>query len=414
MKAAIITVGDELLNGQTIDTNSAWISEQLNSIGISVVMKYAVPDHLADIVHALEIANNKADLILMTGGLGPTKDDITKVAIAKYVGDEMSFSQDTYDRISGYFNKRKLSLTEAHRQQCYMPSSAILVENPRGTAPGMWIERPNMILLSMPGVPSEMKAIMSTSALTMIQSRATGQYIEHYIIQTAGTGETVLAEMIEDIVDEFPEELSMAYLPGIASVKLRVTGKGNDEKKINQLVQTYGQLIKSRVEKYVFGLGTTTLPRALQDLCISKNIHIATAESCTGGGVSHMITSEPGSSAYFIGAAVTYSNESKKNLLGVKDSTLDTHGAVSEETVKEMVAGVIQLMQADCAIAISGIAGPGGGTPEKPVGTIWLAIGSKNHIKTRKLQLVKDRTMNIEYTIVLALNELRLFVQDNF
>lgn len=414
MKAAIITVGDELLNGQTIDTNSAWISAELNNIGISVVMKYAVSDQLPDIVQSLKIANDNADLILMTGGLGPTKDDITKVAIADFVGDDMVFSQDTFDRISNYFNRRSLTLTEAHRQQCYIPSSAQLVENPRGTAPGMWIERPNMILLSMPGVPGEMKAIMTTSALSMIKSRASGQYIEHFIIQTAGTGETVLADMIEDIVEEFPHELSMAYLPGIASVKLRVTGKGNDEKQIHALVQSYGDKIKTRVEKYVFGTGNTTLPKSLQELCISKNIRIATAESCTGGGVSHMITSEPGSSAYFVGAAVTYSNELKTKLLGVKEATLAQFGAVSEETVKEMVAGAIRLMNSDCAIAISGIAGPGGGTSEKPVGTIWLAVGKENHIKTRKLQLVRDRTMNIEYTIILAINELRLFVQDNF
>lgn len=403
-----------MLNGQTIDTNSAWLSEQLNSIGIQVALKYAAPDDHEAIINAMKIACVEADIILMTGGLGPTKDDITKKAIADFTDDHLVFSQATFDRISDLFNTRNIPLTAAHRQQCFMPSKALLIDNARGTAPGMWIEKDGKIIISMPGVPSEMKAIVTNGVLIKIRDKVPGQYIEHYIIHTAGTGETALAEMIEDIVDGFPPQLSMAYLPGIASVKLRVTGRGNNEAEINRMVQEQGKKIEERVKKYVFGKGMTNLPTALRDLCIEKKVKVATAESCTGGGVSHMITSVPGSSEYFMGSVVSYSNELKMNLLKVKPQTLEQHGAVSEETVKEMVKGAIALMHVDCVVAISGIAGPGGGTPDKPVGTVWIAVGDSHQIKTRRLQLVKDRKMNIEYSVMLALNELRLFVQDNF
>ncbi len=414
MKAAVITVGDELLNGQTIDTNSAWIGQELNKIGVTLTTKIAAPDLHEDIIRALEVASEKAELILMTGGLGPTKDDITKKSIADYIGDSMIFSESTYRRIEDFFKKRNRKILQAHRDQCYIPSKAQLVQNPRGTAPGMWFEHKNKIILSMPGVPGEMKAIMNTAGLDMIKKLVKDSHIKHYIIQTAGVGETTLAEAIDDIVDSFPNEVSIAYLPNIGRVKLRITAKTKTQKDAEELSQKYGQLITERVEKYVFGIGDITLSAALGQLCKAKSIKISTAESCTGGGIGNTIVSQAGSSAYYEGTIVSYSNQLKTSLLGVSTSTLNTHGAVSKQTVTEMVAGLIKLTHTDVGLAVSGIAGPGGGTPDKPVGTIWLAVGSRENIITKKLQLARDRTMNISYTITLALNELRLFIQDNF
>lgn len=415
MKAAIIAVGDELLNGQTIDTNSAWLAQRLNEVGVQVLFKQATADQHDEIIEALERATSKVDLILMTGGLGPTKDDITKKSIADYVGDEMVFDQGTYERIENLFTARGLSITDAHRQQCYMPSSTTLLSNPRGTAPGMWIERPDFVILSMPGVPNEMKAIMNAGALQRIKEKYKGQVIEHSIIQTVGIGETRIAEAIDSIVESFPSTISIAYLPSVGSVKLRLTGKGDNENTIQSELEDFTQQIVNTLDpKYIFGFGNISLAESLQKLCINKNVKVATAESCTGGGISHRITAIPGSSAYFMGTVVSYANDVKTRVLGVSQQTIDNEGAVSESTVVQMVKGVTQLMNVDVSVAVSGIAGPEGGTPDKPVGTIWLAVGNEQIVKTKKLQLVKDRKINIDYTIVAALNELRLFVEDNF
>ncbi len=414
MIASIVTVGDELLNGQTVDTNSAWLGEKLNEIGVTLSLKLSVTDTMKGIIDGLKFASQHSDIILMTGGLGPTKDDITKEAIAEYIGDQMSFSDETYERIAGYFKSRKRPMLEAHKQQCYMPSTATLVNNPLGTAPGMWMTHEDNIILSMPGVPREMKGIMSEGGLAKIKALVTGSHIEHYIIQTAGVGETTIAEKIEDIIESFPPELSIAYLPGVASVKLRLTAKGASHDFVKRLTESFGERVTERLGNMVFGIGSEKLPQALGKLCTQKKLVIATAESCTGGGIGHQLTSIPGSSRYYTGSIVSYSNELKQNLLNVSSDTLNNHGAVSEQTVTEMIYGLVDATQCDVGVAVSGIAGPGGGSPEKPVGTIWIAVGNREKIKTRKLQLVRNRKLNIDYTIALAMNELRLFIEGNF
>ena len=414
MIASIVTVGDELLNGQTVDTNSGWLGEKLNEIGVTLSLKLSVSDTMKGIIDGLNYASERSDIILMTGGLGPTKDDITKVAIAEYIGDTMSFSDATYERIAGFFKARQRPMLEAHKQQCYMPSTALLVNNPLGTAPGMWISHNDKIILSLPGVPREMKGIMSEGGLEKINALVEGSYINHYIIQTAGVGETTIAEKINDIIEDFPPEISIAYLPGVASVKLRLTVKATQQELAEKLTQTFGNRITERLGNMVYGLGSIKLPQAIGKLCIDKELIIATAESCTGGGIGHDLTSIAGSSAYYTGSIVSYSNELKQKLLGVSSETLRNHGAVSEEAVRDMIHGLVDATQCDVGVAVSGIAGPGGGTPEKPVGTIWIAIGNQEKIKTRKLQLVRNRRLNIDYTIVLAMNELRLFIEGNF
>lgn len=414
MIASIVTVGDELLNGQTIDTNSAWLGEQLNKIGVTLTLKLSVGDTEEDIIAGMTYASRKSDIILMTGGLGPTKDDITKIAIANYLGDEMVFSAPTYERIKNIFETRNRTVLDVHRQQCYMPSSAELVNNPVGTAPGMWMRRDEKIILSMPGVPREMKEIMIQGGLQKIESLVQGIHIKHYIIQTAGVGESTIAHKIEDLVEGFPSDLSMAYLPSSGTVKLRLTAKTQDEQRANSVTETFGQKIVDRLGKMVFGIGPDKLPHALGKLCKEKGIKIATAESCTGGGIGNMIVSVPGSSAYYEGSLVTYSNVLKSSLLQVKADTLNEYGAVSQETVQEMIGGLLDHTNCDAGVAVSGIAGPGGGTADKPVGTIWIAVGNRAKVVTRKLQLVRNRKMNIDYTITFALNELRLFIEGNF
>ena len=410
MNAAILTIGDELLNGQTIDTNAAWMGQELNLIGVSVVSKLSVGDEAQAIKDGLDYSYQHASLVIVTGGLGPTKDDITKKCLADYFEDDLTFDQGSYDRIEAYFSRTNRKPTEAHKLQCHMPTKAELIENQRGTAPGMWFAEEGKFLLSMPGVPSEMKGIMKYGGLSKIDAINTRQNIYHYIIQTAGMGETYIAEQIDEIVASFPDFLSIAYLPGLASVKLRLTAKGPDAAQIKTETEAKGARIVGTLGDAVFALGNSTLEEVVGLLAKEKGLSIGTAESCTGGNISRLLTSVAGSSAYYKGSIIAYANDVKMNDLQVSKDTINTHGAVSEETVTEMVIGLINKLHVDVAIAVSGIAGPTGGTPEKPVGTIWIAVGRKDDIVTKKLQLTKNRDLNITYTSVYALNALRRYL----
>ncbi|MCL4161550.1 UNVERIFIED_CONTAM: hypothetical protein GTU68_012781 [Idotea baltica] len=410
--ATIITIGDELLYGQTIDTNSAWIGQELSKRGVAVKERIAVGDTHEDIIDALTRATSTADVLIITGGLGPTKDDITKKAMADFLNVGMHFSQPTFDRIKNYFSKIGRSTTEAHREQCMMPDTVDLITNQRGTAPGMWFDYKGTKMLSMPGVPHEMKGIMKDQGLSRIQALSPDFHIIHHILRTAGTGETFLAQEIEDVVSDFPEELSIAYLPGLASVKLRLTVQGDDLNKIIAILEIYSKRIEQKVSSWLYTSEDKELEEVLGEVCKSKGIKIGTAESCTGGKIAQLITSVPGSSSYFEGSIVSYSNKIKQEALKVSPSTLETHGAVSSETVKEMVKGAIDSLGVDVAVAVSGIAGPGGGSKEKPVGTVWVAVGNKNRILAKKWQLVKNRELNIRYSATVALNQMRLFILD--
>ena len=410
MNAAILTIGDELLNGQTIDTNAAWMGQELNLIGVSIASKLSVGDEAQAIKDGLDYCFKHASLVIVTGGLGPTKDDITKGCLANYFEDELTFDQGSYDKIKEYFSRTNRQPTEAHKLQCHMPSKAELIDNQRGTAPGMWFAEGDKFLLSMPGVPSEMKGLMKNGGLSKIDAVNTQQNIYHYIIQTAGMGETYIAEQIEDIVSTFPDFLSIAYLPGLASVKLRLTAKGADAAQIKKETEALGARIVSTLGDAVFALGNSKLEEVVGQIAKEKGLTLGTAESCTGGNISRLLTSVSGSSAYYKGSIVAYANDVKMNDLNVSEDTINTHGAVSEETVTEMVEGLINRLHVDVAVAVSGIAGPTGGTPDKPVGTIWIAVGRKGHVVTKKLQLTKTRDLNISYTSVFALNELRRYL----
>ncbi len=414
MHATIITVGDEILIGQIIDTNSAWIGEKLNLLGISIRKIISVGDDREDIKAALKDGFENSEIVLMTGGLGPTKDDITKQCIADFLHVDLEFSEPTWDRIRRFFERLERKTTEAHRQQCYMPKSAELLENKMGTAPGMWFEKNGVILISMPGVPYEMKYLMENEILPRLQKRFNAFSILHRTILTVGQGESRIAEMIRDFEDNLPAFVKLAYLPNLGRVRLRLSAQGNDKHELESVLLEKGNELKALLPEYVYGEEKDQLEEIVGKMLLERNLQLATAESCTGGYIAHQITSVPGSSAYFQGSVVSYANAVKQDMLGVKETTLIEHGAVSEATVKEMVQGVLKVIPADIGIAVSGIAGPGGGTPEKPVGTVWMAVGNKDKIETQKWQLGKDRLLNIKYTGTQALNMLRKFLLANY
>lgn len=414
MKASIITIGDEILIGQIVDTNSSWIAQQLNLAGIWVHQMLSVGDEEAAIQQALRDGLAEADLLVFTGGLGPTKDDITARTFADFFECPLVFDPATFDHICRFFEKLGRTAGEAHRRQCFLPEKAILLPNRMGTAPGMWFDHQGKVVVSLPGVPYEMKSLMEKEVLPRLRQKFNIQAVVHRTILTAGEGESRIAERLEVFENELPPFVKLAYLPNLGQVRLRLSAKGNDPQLVQQVVKDKTQELVSIIPDLVFGFDQQTLETVLGQLLLDNNLSLVTAESCTGGRISQTITSVPGASAYFKGALVAYSNELKVNHLGVSEQTLEQHGAVSEATVVEMVKGALRAFQSDLAIAVSGIAGPGGGTPEKPVGTIWVAVGNQHQVVTEKLQLGKDRTLNIKFTTTFALNMARLFVVKHY
>ena len=412
MDVQIITIGDEILIGQIIDTNSAWIGQLLNKHGFRISKITTVGDGEKEIFDAIESAMDQSDLVLLTGGLGPTKDDITKKVIADYFGVEMKFSEETWEKIQKFFKHIGRSTTPAHKQQCYMPANVNLLYNKMGTAPGMWFDKGGKVLISMPGVPYEMKYIMEHQVLPKIKDQFSTTPIAHRTIRTAGMGESKIAERVQKIEERLPDFIKLAFLPSLGHVRLRLTGMHESESKLHQILDKKVKEIEVELSDIVYATEDITLEEVVNKKLIETGLTIATAESCTGGYVAHRLTSISGSSAYFKGSVIAYANEVKMQQLNVSTKTLEEHGAVSEATVKEMVDGCLKLLQTDLAIATSGIAGPTGGTPNKPVGTIWIAIGNKDKIKTLKLQLGKNRLKNIEYTSNMALNVLFKFLID--
>lgn len=411
MKASIIIIGDEILIGQVIDTNSGRLAQQLTLIGVSVVRIITVTDQQLDILNAIRFSIQDSDLILMTGGLGSTKDDVTKYAIAKYMGVEMYFDQVVYDRIEAMYKKLNRFFSPHLRNQCFMPQGVELIPNSMGTAPGMRFRKDKKQIISMPGVPYEMKAIMEEYVLPELKE-ASDQTLFHYTIHTACTGETIIENKITHIVNTFPDHINISYLPSIGSVKIRLSAIGTNEKLLEAEVMSFANKIIDILGDIVFGFNDTSLQAELKKICIQKNITIATAESCTGGAIASRIVTVPGSSAYFKSGIVAYSNEIKQQILQIDASILENFGAVSEQTVKAMVDGVIDLFGVDVAVAISGIAGPDGGSQDKPVGTIWICVGNKSNKVTFHLLNGKNRDKNIEAGTMYALDILRKYVMN--
>jgi len=408
VNASIITIGDELLIGQTIDTNSAWIAQELNKMGIWVKRRVAVGDVWDEIWNALDEESRQSEIILITGGLGPTADDITKPLLNEYFGGKMIVNEEALHNVITIFEKYiKRPMLDVNLKQAEVPDVCTVIQNKRGTAPGMWFEKKSKIFISMPGVPNEMKGMMTDDVLPRLPALFSLPAVVHRTLLTAGIGESYLAERIKDLETSLPAHIKLAYLPNAGMVRLRLTATGLNVAEITNEIDTFFTLLQNQVKDVMVINEDKTLEEAVGILLAKYKKKVSTAESCTGGYVAHLLTSIPGSSAYFNGAVVSYDNSVKENVLNVDTGTLSNCGAVSEETVLQMATSVKQLMQTDYAIAISGIMGPGGGTEEKPVGTVWIAVAGLSETIAQKFHTRYGRMRNIEVTAIHALNMLR-------
>lgn len=407
VRAEIITIGDEILYGQIVDTNSQWISKELDKIGVTTVRKTTVSDSEPDILSAFAESTSRADIILITGGLGPTNDDLTKPCLAKFFHCELALNEQALKDVTLIFKKIGRELTETNRQQAYLPTRCSAITNRVGTAPGMWFQETRKVYVSMPGVPHEMKTMMVEQVIPRLQTVYKTPAIYHKIVKTIGIGESWLADKIESWEHQLPPHIKLAYLPGLGEVKLRLTAVGNDHTELENEVDNQIKNLKPLAGKYIYGYNRDTLPAVVGSILRDQKLTIACAESCSGGSLAKAITSVAGSSDYFMGSIVAYQNNLKESLLGVRAETLEKHGAVSEDTIIEMADGIRRRLNTDIGVATSGIAGPGGGTAQKPVGTVWIAYSDNKTKVAKKLALYKDRTINISLTTKAVLNLVR-------
>lgn len=391
----IITIGDEILIGQIVDTNSVWMAAELNKAGFQVSQITSVQDNANHIKSALDLALKKNDIVLLTGGLGPTKDDITKNTLCEYFNTKLVFDKNVLKNVENIFKNRNIPINELTKNQAYVPEKCTVIQNLVGTAPLMWFEENDKVIVSMPGVPFEMKKAMSDEIIPRLQMKFQLNSIIHKTIQTHGIGESALALKIEDWENSLPEYLHLAYLPNFGMVKLRLSGTGKNplqlEFEMNQQISTLVQILGNSI----FAFEDKTLENLVADKLKEKNLTISTAESCTGGNIAHRLTLVPGISDYFKGSVVAYNNNVKKNLLGVSEEELKKFGAVSQQVVEQMAKGVRKQLQTDVSVAVSGIAGPSGGTDEKPIGTVWIAVSTKDETLSKKFQFGKYSRENV-------------------
>jgi nicotinamide-nucleotide amidase len=416
INASIITIGDELLIGQTIDTNSAFIAQELNKIGVWVKRRVAVGDIYDDIWKALDEESEYAQIIIITGGLGPTADDITKPLLCKYFGGKLVVNEKVEQHVKYLIEKvfrRSGPILERNLKQAEVPDTCIVLFNERGTAPGMLFKKDRKVFISLPGVPHEMKGLMIKEVLPRLQEEFVMPAIVHQTAFTAGQGESMLAELLKDFEPSLPSHIKLAYLPNYGMVKLRLTSQGDNKEAVEKELLPYFEQLQELVKEFLVTNKDENLEEVIGKILKAKGKTVGTAESCTGGYIAHLITSIAGSSAYYKGSVVSYDNEVKENVLGVNHETLATAGAVSEETVKQMVKGALNTLKVDFALATSGIMGPDGGSPEKPVGTVWIAAGNNDKVETLQLHLRFDRHRNISMTAGNALNFLRKFILAN-
>jgi len=407
IQAELISIGDELLIGQVINTNSSWIAESLNASGIKVYQSLSISDNKEHILKTLEESMSRSDIIIITGGLGPTKDDITKETLCEFFNSKLVFNKKAYENVEKIFRIRGFKVNEINRQQAEIPDCCIPISNNNGTAPGMWFEKNGKIFVSMPGVPFEMKPMIEDFVIPKLLKHFKTNAIYHKTILTQGVGESHLSEIISDWEDNLSENMKLAYLPQPGIVRLRISAHGESEEKLKKEVELKTKELQKIIPDEIFGYDNDELEEIIGKLLIKSGASISTAESCTGGAIAKMITSVPGSSNYYIGSVVAYSNEIKEKILGVKHQTLIDNGAVSEDVVKEMAIGVKSKFNTDFAIATSGIAGPGGAVEGKAVGTTWIALASPNDCIAQKFLFGEHRGRNIRKAALTALNMLR-------
>ncbi len=403
MKAVIISIGEELLTGQTVNTNAAWIAMQLNHAGIEVMETRVVTDNKDDILRTLRSVEHMAPLVLITGGLGPTRDDVTREVLCRYFDASLVPDQQVLDDITGFFALRGRKITEINRDQALVPDKAEVIRNPYGTAPGFWFKREGMSVIAMPGVPYEMKEMVNKHIVPALMQKPRDQYLVHKTILTHGIGESYLAEIIAGWEDNLPENISLAYLPSTGIVKLRITAKGRHEQSLHKAIEEQVEKLLQLIPEYIWGYDNDTLEGVAGQMLKDQGKTVSTAESCTGGTIAQKITSIPGSSAWFAGTIVAYHNRVKQEILNVAPQLIGTHGAVSRKVAEAMAENVKKLLNTDYGIGVTGIAGPDGGSKEKPVGTSWIAIATGNGVSSRKFRFGDNRERNISRTANAAL-----------
>ncbi|MGL5730146.1 MAG: competence/damage-inducible protein A [Bacteroidales bacterium] len=397
MKVEVITIGDELLIGQVVDTNSAWIGKELNNIGLELYRITSVQDNREDILRVLNEAYMRSDLILLTGGIGPTKDDITKQTLCEFFQTELIFDEEAYKNVERLFSARGREVNRLSATQAWVLKGAEIIQNQKGTAPITWIQKKDKVFVSMPGVPVEMKWAMTEAIIPRIKKHfSVDEIILHRTCLVKDYTESALAEYLEEWELSLPANIKLAYLPSPGVIRLRLTLRdhGDEAYSSEMLAQQVDQL-KSLLGSALYEVSDTPIGVYIGNLLKQKKLTFAAAESCTGGYISHQITAVSGSSAYFKGGIIAYSNEVKENLLHVKSETLLNFGAVSREVAEQMVLGVKELLQVDAAVAVTGIAGPEGGTQEKPVGTVWIAAAFRDQLISRVYRFSGDREQNI-------------------
>ncbi len=408
--AAIITIGDEILIGQIVDTNSAWLGQELGKAGIRVNHRSSVGDNKEHIIQALNEAKKYADIIITTGGLGPTRDDITKHTFCEYFDTSLVLNEQVLEWVTRIFSMRKLPMIESNKQQAMVPANCDVLFNKSGTAPGMWFENDGKIFISMPGVPFEMKNIFEQECMPRIRNKFVLPSIIHRTIQTSSIGESFLAKKIEAWENALPDHIFLAYLPSVGQVRLRLSGYGTNQSMLEKEMSAIIEDLYKIAGEFIFGEEDDSLQSVVGALLKEKGKTLSTAESCTGGYLAHLITSVPGSSSYYRGSIISYANDVKINELGVSEDILKTAGAVSEACVKQMAEGARKKLKTDYAIATSGVAGPDGGSPEKPVGTVWIAVSTPDQTIAAPYQMGDNRERTINRTALQGLDMLRKLI----
>jgi nicotinamide-nucleotide amidase len=408
MKAEIINIGDEILIGQILNTNASWMAEQLTLAGIEISRVVAISDNKDEINNAIDSALKNASIILITGGLGPTKDDITKETLSEYFNSKLVFNEEAYQQVQELFELRGYKVSAINQKQAEIPENCIPLQNKNGTAPGMWFDLNDKVIVSMPGVPFEMKDLMREQVIPKLYKKFKFEFILKKTVLTQGIGESHLAEIISDWENKLPQNFKLAYLPQPGIVRLRLSAKAKEKHTLENIFNNQLEKLVSMIPDLIFGYDEDRLEAIIGKLLIKNDKTLSTAESCSGGYIAHLITDIAGSSGYFKGSIIAYSNEIKEKILSIKNKTLAQYGAVSEEVVKEMALGIQRLYNTDYAIATSGIAGPSGGSKKKPVGTTWIAIALPDKtVIAEKYLFGEHRGRNVRKTALTALNSLR-------
>jgi len=411
VKASIITIGDELLIGQTIDTNSAWIAQRINDFGIDVIRRVAVGDVKEDIISSLDEELRRSDLILITGGLGPTSDDITKPLLCEYFGGKMVVNQQVLEHVKGIFGKRNLPILEVNLRQAEVPDRCKVLFNRLGSAPGMLFEKDGKLIIAMPGVPHEMMGIIEDEVIPIIQQRFTSDAIIHRSVITAGLGESFVAERIRDLEAALPAHIKLAYLPGHWMVKLRLTARGADKLRLIKEVELRQEEIANRLEDIVIALEDLPFEQIIGKALTVQQRTLGLAESCSGGYLGHRFTQVLGSSKYFKGGIICYQYDIKEKILGVSGDLLEKEGAVCEEVAIQMAQGAMRSLDSDIGFGITGLLSAGGDDDKVPVGTVWMAVCNKEEVETKRFVFPYDRIRNKEVAVNMALLMIWKFVK---